>query len=86
MRGTLSLFSVSPKNDPDVHKEDGQSPSAHHTIGGRPIRVCQPGEHSQEIVPLFNSHFSAVCWPGDYTDHCITFDIHFMNLLIPPMN
>jgi hypothetical protein len=40
--------------------------------------------HSQEIVPLFNNHFSVVYWPGDYTDHCITFDILFMNLLIPP--
>jgi hypothetical protein len=50
------------------------------------MRVCQPGAHSQEIVPLFNSHFSAVYWPGDYTDHCISFAILFMNLLIPPMN
>jgi hypothetical protein len=54
------VFLVSPKNDHDVDKEDGQSPSTHHTIGGRPVRVCQPGAHSQEIVPLINSHFSAV--------------------------
>jgi hypothetical protein len=83
---TNQLFPVSPKNDPDVNNEDDQSLSAHHTIGGRPVLVCQPGAHSQEIVPLFNSHFSAVYWPGDYTDHCITFDILFMNLLISPMN
>jgi hypothetical protein len=40
---------VSPKNNPNVNKEDGQSASAHHTIGRRPMRVCQPGAHSQEI-------------------------------------
>jgi hypothetical protein len=40
--------------------------------------------HSQEIVPLFNSHFSVVYWPGDYTDHCITLYILFTNLLISP--
>jgi hypothetical protein len=68
---------VSPKNDPDVNKEDGQSPSAHHMIGGRLVRVCQPGVHSQEIVPLFNSPFSAVYWPGDYTDRCITFYVFY---------
>jgi hypothetical protein len=73
------------KHDPDVNKEEGKSPSAHHKIGGRPVRVCQPDAHSQEIVPLFNGHFSAVYWPRDYTDHCITFHILFMNLLIFPM-
>jgi hypothetical protein len=80
------LSPVSSKTDTDVNKEDDQSPSALHTIGGRPVHVCQPGAHSQEIVPLFNSQFSAVYWPGDYTDHCMTFDILFMNLLIPAMN
>jgi hypothetical protein len=40
------LFSASPKNDPDVNK--------------RPVRVGQPGAHSREIVPLFNSYFSGV--------------------------
>jgi hypothetical protein len=82
----IKLFSVTPKNDPDANKADGQSPSALHTIGRRPVRVCQPGAHSQEIVPSFNSQFSVVYWPEDYTDHCITFNILFMNLLIPPMN
>jgi hypothetical protein len=27
------------------------------------VRVYQPGAHSQEIVPLRNSHFSVVYWP-----------------------
>jgi hypothetical protein len=38
----MNIFPVSPKNDTDVNKADGQSPSAHHTIGGRPMRVSQP--------------------------------------------
>jgi hypothetical protein len=70
---TIELFFVSPKNDPDINKGKGQSPSAYHTIGGRPVYVCQPGAHSQEIVPPFNNHFCAVYWPGDDADHCITF-------------
>jgi hypothetical protein len=41
----IKLFPVSPKNGPDVNKVDGQSPSANHTIGGRPVHVCQPGAH-----------------------------------------
>jgi hypothetical protein len=57
-------YSLSDPDDPDANKEDGQSPSTHHTIGGRPVHVCQPGAHSQEIVPLFNNHFSVVYWPG----------------------
>jgi hypothetical protein len=68
---TEQLFPVSPKNNPDVNKEEGQSPSAHHTIGGRVVRVCQPVAHSQEMIPLFNSHFSVIYWPGDYTNHFI---------------
>jgi hypothetical protein len=80
------VFPVSPQNDSDANKEDGQSLSAHHTTGGRPVRVCEPGAHSQEIVPLFKSHFSTVYWPGDYADHCIMFAVLFMNLLDPPMN
>jgi hypothetical protein len=32
-------FCLSPKNDPDINKEDGQSPSARHTIGGKPVSV-----------------------------------------------
>jgi hypothetical protein len=69
------LFPASPKNDPDVNKEEGQSPSAHHTIGGRSVRVCQPGAHSQERLPLFNNHVSVVYWPGDFSEYCITFAI-----------
>jgi Na+-translocating ferredoxin:NAD+ oxidoreductase RnfD subunit len=80
------LFLVSPKKDPDVNKDKEQSPSAYHTTGGRPVHIYQPGANSQEIVPLFNNHFSVVYWPGDYTDHCIKFAILFMNLLIPLMN
>jgi hypothetical protein len=33
------VFSFSPKNDVHVNKEEGQSPSAHHTIEGRPVRI-----------------------------------------------
>jgi hypothetical protein len=80
------LFSVSPKNNPDVNKEKGQSPSAHNATRGRPVRVCQPAMHSQEIVPLFNNDSSVASWPGDYPGHCITFAILSTNLLILPMN
>jgi hypothetical protein len=37
----------------------------HNTTGGRAVCLCQTGAHSQEIVPLFNNHFSVVYWPGD---------------------
>jgi hypothetical protein len=80
------LFSVSAKSDADVNKEEGKSPSAHHTTGGRPVRVCQCGAHSKEIVPLFNNHFSVAYWLGDYRDHRIMFAVLFMDLLIRPMN
>jgi hypothetical protein len=71
------------QEDPDVNKEDGKSPSGHHTIGGRPVRVCQPGAHSQEIVPLFNTFFSVVYWPGDYTEHCTKFALLFYEFIYP---
>jgi hypothetical protein len=71
--GGIPASCVSPKNDPDVDKEKRKSFSAHRTIGGRPVSICQLDAHSQEIVPVFNDHFSVVYWPGDYTDHCITF-------------
>jgi hypothetical protein len=80
---TATLFPASPKTDPDVNKSDDQSPSVHHTAGGRPVRACQPDAHSQEIVPLFNSHFSVVYWPGDYADHCIAFAILFYEFINP---
>jgi hypothetical protein len=52
---TASPLRHPPKNDPDVNKEEEQSPSVHRTFGGRLVRICQPGAHSQEIVPLFTS-------------------------------
>jgi hypothetical protein len=56
-----SLYLVSRKNDPVVNKE-GLSGSDHHMFGGGPVCMYQPG--AQEIVPVFNNHFSVVYWPG----------------------
>lgn len=46
----------------------------------------ETGAHSEEIVLLFNNHFSVMYWFGNSTDNCIMFAVHFMNLLIPLMN
>jgi hypothetical protein len=55
--GFLSIYHVSYKSSPDVNKGEGQLPSAHHTIGGRPLSIFKSGGHSQEIVPSFNNNF-----------------------------
>jgi hypothetical protein len=41
----LYINLVSHKTDPDVNKEEEQSTPAHNEIGGRRVRICQPGAH-----------------------------------------
>jgi hypothetical protein len=50
----------------------GRSPAHHITIEWRPVCMCQPGAHSQRLIPLFNNKFSAVYWPEDYIHYCIS--------------
>jgi hypothetical protein len=33
----MELFSVFSNNDTNINKEESQSPSAYHAIGGRPV-------------------------------------------------
>jgi hypothetical protein len=49
----MLVFLISPKNDPVVNKKLGQSPCAHHMIGGRLVCICQLPAHSLKIAPPF---------------------------------
>jgi hypothetical protein len=69
------LHLVSRKNIPDSRKRRSNHWPTTNTTEGRSVCICQPGTHSQDIVPLFNKHFSVVYRPGNYTDHCITVTI-----------
>lgn len=58
-------LSVSQKNNPDAHKQDRHTPSAHHLTKERPVCIYQSGVHSQ-YIQLFNIQY----WAENYTDHC----------------
>jgi hypothetical protein len=67
---TSQLFPVSAENDPDVNKEEGAI-TFRPPHDWRETDARTPGAHSQEIVPLFNTHFCVVYWSGNHTDDYI---------------
>jgi hypothetical protein len=87
------VLCVSPQNDPDVNKGDGQSPCVHHTTGGRLVRIHKKQYHyliltslsyiGQGIIQTTVLHFSFNEFINSPLPHelilCILDKIHVMS-------